>query len=96
MRNVLFGALGSVLLVAACAAPAGSASRPNSATAMQTSQQSQPKDPHDWVTDPTIGSDPPARDVAARPICSLQCGANMHCDASGFIERCVPDDEKKQ
>jgi hypothetical protein len=96
MRNVLLGVIGSVLLMAACAAPAGSSSRPNSATAMQASQQAPRKDPHDWVTDPTIGSDPPARDSAAKSICQLQCGAGTHCDASGFVERCVPDEEKKQ
>lgn len=63
---------------------------------MQTSQEAPRKDPHDWVTDPTIGSDAPARDTSAKSVCQLKCGVNTHCDASGFVERCVPDAEKKQ
>ena len=91
MRNVRLGVLGSVLFLAACASLApDSPGRPNSASAMQSSQQNQPKDPHDFVSDPTIGSDPPPS-APAKPLCRLQCGPNMHCDTSGFVERCVRD-----
>lgn len=62
---------------------------------MQTTQRAQPKDPHDFVADPTIGSDPP-KTTTEKPLCQLQCGPNMHCDNSGIVERCVPNEEKKQ
>ncbi|HVG63568.1 MAG TPA: hypothetical protein VNA24_33690 [Hyalangium sp.] len=62
---------------------------------MQTTQRDQPKDPNDFVADPTIGSAPPPT-TTEKPLCQLQCGPNMHCDASGFVERCVPNEEKKQ
>jgi hypothetical protein len=95
MRNLLFGVLGSAMLVTACSTMApGSPGRPNSVSAMQTSQQDQPKDPHDFVRDPTIGSDPP-RNTSEKPICHLQCSPNTHCDNSGFVERCVRDEEQK-
>ncbi|MFL5346129.1 MAG: hypothetical protein ACJ8AT_15175 [Hyalangium sp.] len=95
MRKWLFGVLGSALFVTACSTMAsGSPGRPNSVSAMQTSQQDQPKDPHDFVGDPTIGGHPPG-DTPERPLCQLQCGPHMHCDHSGFVERCVRDEEKK-
>jgi hypothetical protein len=96
MRNLRFGVLCSALFVTACSTLApGSPGRPNSTSAMQSSQQDGPKDPHDFVLDPTIGSDPPPQDTTEKPLCRLQCGPNMHCDASGFVERCVPNEEQK-
>ena len=95
MRNLLLVMLGAVLFVTACAAPAGSAGKPNSAQAMKTAQQSQPKDPRDYVRDPTIGNSPPPQDTQEKPLCRLQCGPNMHCDASGLIERCVRNEDPK-
>lgn len=96
MRTLLFGVLGSALFVAACSTLSpGSPGRPNSVSAMQTSQQDQPKDPHDFVRDPTIGSGPP-QSTPEKPTCHLQCSPNMHCDNSGFVERCVRDEEQKQ
>ena len=96
MRNLRLGVLGSVLLVTSCAAPsAGSSSQPNVSHAMQDSRQAQPKDPHDYVNDPTIGTNPP-QDTEKKPVCRLQCGPGMHCDASGFVERCVPDEERRR
>jgi hypothetical protein len=96
MRNLRFGVLCSALFVTACSTLAtGSSGRPNSASAMQSSQQDQPKDPHDFVSDPTIGGDPP-RNTTEKPLCQLQCGPNMHCDSSGLVERCVRDEKQKQ
>ena len=95
MRNMLLGVLGSALFVTACSTLSpDSSGRPNSASAMKTSQQDQPKDPHDFVRDPTIGSDPP-QNTAEKPLCHLQCGPNMRCDTSGIVERCVRDEEQK-
>lgn len=95
MRNLLFGVLGSALVATACSTMApDTPGRPNSASAMQTSQQDQPKDPHDLVRDPTIGNNPP-QTSPDKPLCRLQCSPNMHCDNSGFVERCVRDEEKK-
>jgi hypothetical protein len=95
MRNLLFGVLGAVLFVTACATlEPGSPGRPNSVSSMGSSQQNQPKDPHDFVSDPTIGSSPPPS-APAKPLCRLQCGPNKHCDASGLVERCVSDEERK-
>ncbi len=95
MRNLLLGVLGSALFVTACSTLAPSSpGRPNSASAMKSSQQDQPKDPHDFVGDPTIGSAPP-RDTTEKPLCHLQCGPNMHCDTYGLVERCVRDEEQK-
>lgn len=89
MRNPLLSVLGTMLLVTSCA----TSSRPNSAHAMESARQAQPKDPHDYVTDPTIGSSPPQA-ADKKPLCQLQCGPNMHCDASGITERCVPDEAR--
>ncbi len=61
---------------------------------MQNGQQLQPKDPHDFVGDPTVGASPP-KETREKPACRLQCGPQTHCDASGFVERCVPDEEPK-
>jgi hypothetical protein len=95
MRNLLFGVLSSVLFVTSCATPAsGTSSRPNSARAMEDVKQAQPKDPRNYVSDPTIGTNPP-QDTQEKPLCRLQCGPNLHCDASGFVERCVPNEERK-
>lgn len=96
MRKWLFGVIGSALFAMACSSLApGSPGRPRSVSDMQTTQRDQPKDPRDFVADPTIGSDPPPT-TTEKPLCQLQCGPNMHCDASGFVERCVPNEEKKQ
>jgi hypothetical protein len=62
---------------------------------METGKQLQPKDPRDYVRDQTIGSSRPPQDTPEKPLCRLQCGPNMHCDASGMIERCVRDEEQK-
>ena len=95
MRNLLLGVLGSVVFMTSCAtASGGSPGRPNSASAMENSQQTQTKDPHDYVRDPTIGSSPPGA-PGAKPLCHLQCAPKTHCDASGMIERCVRDEEPK-
>jgi hypothetical protein len=61
---------------------------------MQQTQQDQPKDPRDFVLDPTIGSAPPPK-TPEKPLCRLQCGPNMHCDTSGFVERCVRNEEQR-
>jgi hypothetical protein len=93
MRNVRLGMLGFALFAMACATSSQSPSgRPNSASSMKSSQQAQPKDPHDFVSDPTIGSDPPPPSPE-KPLCRLQCGPNMHCDSSGLVERCVRDEK---
>lgn len=95
MRNLICAVLGSLLLVTACATSGSdNARRPNSAAAMENGRQAQPKDPHDYVNDPTIGSAPPEHTVQ-RPTCHLQCGPGTHCDASGFVERCVQDEDPK-
>ena len=62
---------------------------------MKSTQQAQPKDPHDFVSDPTIGSDPPPPSPE-RPLCRLECGPGTHCDASGLVERCVSNEKPKQ
>ncbi|WP_224241270.1 hypothetical protein [Hyalangium gracile] len=95
MRNLRLGVLAAALFVTACAtlAPDSTPGRPNSTSSMRSSQQSQPKDPRDFVGDPTIGADPPR--PPEKPLCRLQCGPNMHCDNSGFVERCVRDEEQK-
>jgi hypothetical protein len=95
MRKLLFGVLGSALLATACSTLSpGSPGRPRSTSDMQTTQRDQPKDPHDFVADPTIGSAPPTTRTE-KPLCKLQCGPNTHCDNSGFVERCVSNEEKK-
>jgi hypothetical protein len=95
MRNLRLGVLCSVLFVTACASLSpDSPGRPNSTSSMQSTQQNQPKDPHDFVSDPTIGSNPPSS-APAKPLCRLQCSPTMHCDNSGFVERCVSDEKQK-
>jgi hypothetical protein len=95
MRNLLFGLLSSAVLMTSCAtASGGSSGRPNSVSAMENSQQTQTKDPHDYVRDPTIGTSPP-EGPREKPLCHLQCAPKTHCDASGMIERCVRDEEQK-
>lgn len=96
MRNVRIGVLGIAVFAAACSTlNADSPGRPNSVTALKSTQQAQPKDPHDRVNDPTIGNNPsPTR--SEKPLCRLQCGPGTHCDASGLIERCVSDEKPKQ
>jgi hypothetical protein len=95
MRNLRLGVLGIAVFAAACASlNMDSPGRPNSVTALKSTQQAQPKDPHDFVTDPTIGSNPPPAS-AEKPLCRLECGPGTHCDASGLVERCVSDEKPK-
>ncbi|KFE62490.1 hypothetical protein [Hyalangium minutum] len=90
------GVLGFALLATACSTLSlDSPGRPNSVTALKSTQQAQPKDPHDFVNDPTIGSTPPPPSPE-KPLCRLQCGPGTHCDASGLVERCVSDEKPKQ
>jgi hypothetical protein len=95
MRKLLFGVIGSALFAMACSTLSpGSPGRPRSTSDMQTTQRTQPKDPHDLVGDPTIGNNP-SQPSTEKPLCPLQCSPNMHCDNSGIVERCVPNEEKK-
>lgn len=96
MRNLRLGVLGLALVATACSSlsPA-SPGRPNSVTSLKSTQQPQSKDPHDFVSDPTIGNNPPPPTTPEKPLCQRECGLGTHCDASGLVERCVSNEKPK-
>ncbi len=80
-----------LLLSASCAALVDSRDRTSTYQDLRADQERNPKDPHNYL-DPTIGATRPAPPPsgASKP-CQRQCSPGLHCDASGPVERCVPD-----